>query len=438
MNTCPVVGERALPPRESDPSGMRSYEVYQRLRVRETSATVVPRRLWSPEFLADPTPVLAAVRELTPCYRDWIGNAFWVTRYDDVTSVFVDDANFETRTRRWRLGLAHRGRDLSRHVPVAGAEAEAIDRHVEGLATRIVEGFAGGEVVDLARQFAARVPIELRVAALGLPDDLAPDVVRHLLALWRGTGWDPRHRHAALAAFDRLAGTLVPLVDERRRAPGDDVISAMVSLDLGDDPVTADDVVATLVEADHETLHGSLANLWYLLLTHPDQLEAVGDDRRMVKLAWLEALRHSPPVTTAQRWARHEVERFGCLVPEGALVLCSAAAANRDPAVFDEPDRFDVGRKDLCHREPRGQYRADGLPSGISFGTGPPSRFPAVPEDRPRSRYALVRDAAVTASCVLRSRWPRIRLAEGARPTLRSLEFGSMRTCWSLPVEVGR
>jgi len=177
--------------------------------------------------------------------------------------------------------------------------------------------------------------------------------------------------------------------------------------------------------------------MWFQLLIHPDQLQTVRDDSRMVKFAWLETLRHSPPVLQAQRFARHEVERFGRLLPDGALLELSAAAANRDPRVFDDPDSFVVGRKDLCQREPRGQYRADGLPSGIAFGLGRPSIHPAVPKDRPRSAYAITRDVAVAASRRLLDRLPELRLVDGAAPALRSLRLGEMRTCWQLPVRPG-
>ena len=161
----------------------------------------------------------------------------------------------------------------------------------------------------------------------------------------------------------------------------------------------------------------------------------VSDDPRSLKSAWLESLRHSPPVLTAMRYPRHEVERFGRLVPEGALVRCSAAAANRDPRVFADPDRFDIERRDLTQREARGQHRADGLASAISVGTGPPSHHPAVPEDRPRSLFAITRDVVVGVSRVLLDATHDLRVVEGAEPSLRSLRLDEMRTCWSLPVE---
>ena len=197
---------------------------------------------------------------------------------------------------------------------------------------------------------------------------------------------------------------------------------------------SAEDLVVTLLESDHQTLHGGLANLWYLLLTHPEQYAAVKDDPRLMKIAWLESLRHSTPILAADRFARHEVERFGRLIPGGALLICSAAAANRDPRVFHEPDLFKVTRNDICHREARGQYRADGLATAVAVGLGQPSRYPAVPEDRPRSLFALTRDTALTANRVLIDRLTDLRLAPQTTPVLMSRRTGHMHTCWHLPV----
>jgi pulcherriminic acid synthase len=227
-----------------------------------------------------------------------------------------------------------------------------------------------------------------------------------------------------------------PWISSRAAEPGDDLISAMLQLQLDAGPVDARDVVVTLLERDHETLHGALANLWYLLLTHPDEFAKARSERRLMKLAYLETLRHSTPVLAAKRFTRHEVERFGKLLPEGALVMCSAAAANRDPRVFNDPDRFIVDRRDLCQREARGQYRADGLASGIAFGLGKPSIYPAIPEDRPRSRYALTRDTVVTISMQLIEYTEEITLEKSANPHLTALSLGEMHTCWRLPVRV--
>jgi len=423
-------------------SGYRTYEVFQRERVGETTNLLSPRELIGDDMLTDPHRLLSILREQYPCYRDWKGNRFWITRYDDVTSIFVDDANFETRSKRWRFGDESLGRSLWGHVPVLTARATRIDGALTGIVEGAIADLTGagadltGAGADLSAGFAARIPLELWGAVLDLPADDLPLFAQRYWRMQRGAGWDMTDRLGGLAAFAELEADIAPLLQRRRVDPADDLISAIAQLDLDDAPATAADVVATVLEADHETLHGGLANLWCNLLTQPDQFDVVRSDRRQMKFAWLETLRHSPPVHAVQRFARHEVERFGRLLPDGAMLELSAAAANRDPRAFDNPNEFVVGRQDLCQREPRGQYRADGLPSGIAFGMGKPSVHPAVPKERPRSIYAITSDVAVTASTMLLDAFPDMRLTDDAEPTISSLHLGEMHTCWHLPVAI--
>ena len=415
----PVVGA----PRGAK-TGFRSYEVYQRMRVRETTPLIKPRQLSSSAYLDDPFALVGILRENYPCYRDWPGNAFWVTRYDDVTSVFVDDANFATRTRRWRSGLDDWAHDFGSELTVRANMTVHADEHGERLARELVNEMAAGTTRDLAIEVCARFPIRLLASTLGVDGAQEERFAAAFLTMQRGVGWEPQARQAARIAIDELRELVrVPM----KRGEG---LAALIG-GLGG---TVDDVVATLLEADHETLHGGLANMWSLLLRNLDQLDELRRDPRLVKAAWAETLRHSPPILSADRFARHEVERFGRLLPDGALVRCSAAAANRDPRIFDDPDTFDLLRKDVCQREPRGTFRADGLASGVSFGTGAPSKHPAVPEDRPRSAYALTRDLAVTVSRVILDECPNLRLEGGVVPVRRALRVGEVHTCWALPV----
>ena len=418
-------------------AGFRTYEVHQRARPADITEKIKPRAFYSAAFLDDPYSILAVVRDNTPCYRDWVGNAYWLTRYDDVTSVFVDDANFEPVRRT--STIAGFGRSFATEPTVVRCIADGTEAAASLLATRVVDDVVSStNGTDLASEFAARFSIELMAAVIGVPSDDRAWFATRFWRMSRSESWEPRSSVAAATAsqdlrvyFDRLL--------TRRRAEGSgmtDLLSTISVLETPVGPTTGADVIATLLDQDHETLRGSIANLWFLLLTHPDELDRVRHDDRLLKFAYLEALRHSTPLLAARRRARHEVERFGRLLPQGALMICSAAAANRDPRVFRDPDVFDVARNDLCQREPRGQYRADGLPSGLAFGLGPPSRHPAVPEDRPRSTYALTRDTAVVASRELLVRAPKLRLAEGFAPRIHSLRLGEMHTCWSLPVVV--
>lgn len=409
--------------------GYRSYEVYQRQRVGASTEKINGSELASAEYARNPLPPLTILREHYPCYRDWINNCYWITRYDDVTSIFTDEANFATRNKRWYYGLDGFGQDLTEQLPVLTAWSAATDRHAAAVATELLEALPSSGF-DFATDFAAIYPIALLARILDLPQADFDMFALHFWRMQEGVGWHGPAQVRGQASLNALVRYFEPLLQARRSGTGADLVSVVAQTGG-----SAEDLVATLLESDHQTLHGALANLWQLLLTHPEDLATIGSDRRLLKIAYLESLRHSPPVLTAERFARHEVERFGTLIPKGALLRLSALAANRDPRQFSEPDRFIADRRDLCHREARGQYRADGLPTGIAFGLGPPSKHPAVPEDRPRSTYALTRDTAVTASACVIAGLPGLRLTPGSTPTLRSLRVGEMYSCWELPVQ---
>ncbi len=411
----------------------RTYEIYQRERVGESTALIRPTQLAGPEYQANPHPLLGILREHYPCYRDWLSNSYWITRYNDVTSIFTDDANFETRPKAWgyRSGshtLAGKGRNFNGDLALEIALTQRMDELVEPVTTQLCTQLKSQSGVNWATAFAARLPVELLAAAYGIPVANRHTFSEAFWKLQRGRSFDPALREAGFTAWDNLVTLLTDL--QRSSSTGEETVIDVLTR-LGAD---ANDIAMTLLETDHETLHGGLASLWCLLLTHPAQFEKARSEQRMMKLAWLETLRLLPPVISADRFARHEVERFGRLLPQGARLICSAAAANRDPSIFTQPDEFQVDRQDLCQREPRGQYRADGLASGIAFALGKPSPHPAVPEDRPRSRYALARDTAVSACDIVLQHFPDIALKKNATPLITSLTSGEMYTCWQLPV----
>ena len=416
-----------------DGTGFRTYEVHQRERVGESTEKIKPQELISEQYRIDPYPILETLRENYPFYRNWGSNNYWVTRYNDVTSIFTDDANFESRSNAWRYGLYDLGRDFGDSIEPLTAEASQTDALVEPLARSLAEQLSTSDQPDLVQDFVGPFASKLLAALFGVPKDAEENFTQAFWAMHRGANWSPKLQEEGRRAIDRLTDLFEPIVEARRSDRQEDIVSAMLT---ADDSVQASDVVATLLERDFETIHGALANLWYLLLTHEQEFEQAKSDARLMKLAYLETIRHSTPTLYAERFARHEVERFGKLIPQGALLICSAAAANRDPRTFADPERFIVDRKDICQREPRGQYRADGLASGIAFGLGKPSIHPAVPEDRPRSRYALIRDAVVSASMALVEVAPDIQLRAEAKPSLASLTVGEMHTCWSLPVSL--
>ncbi len=418
----------------------RSYEVYQRQRVQEATPLINGRVFLSEEFLRDPYPSLKILRDSYPFYRDWSQNADWVVLYNDVTSIFQDEANFETRPKLWCYHAEGFGRDLREELPVLWAWAIGVERAAPLVTQNLAAALKSQGGGDLVADFTEKLDVQLLAAALGLPAADTATFAVHYRTMMDGWHFNPSRELAGKQAMAAMSALIRPLFNERRLKPAGDIVSAIATLEPEDgQPTTPEDVVATILEGDGMTLRGGLANMWFQLLTHPDQLEFVRhNEERMVKRAWQETLRHSTPVLHAKRYARQEVERFGRLIPEGALVMCSAAAANRDDRVFTQPETFDVDRRDLCYREPRGQYRADGLAAGVTVGIGRPSRHPAIPEDRPRSLYAILLEVAVLASRQLLAELPGLRLKPGAAPSIFSRWANDIHTCWELPIEFER
>ncbi len=415
--------------------GYRTYEVYQRERVGETTNLIKPRQLISNEYLEDPYPLLEILRENYPCYRDWLNNRFWITRYDDVTSVFTDDRNFETRPKSWHNLMKSDSVSLWQEKEIQQEYENLVDKHIRDVVDEVLTSFDKKEI-NLATEFCTQVPLRLFGKVIGIPDE---DVEQFMALYWQSRlvdGWTPSHKQRGIAAMQGMETMVGEVCLARRLEPQNDLITSILQTANLNRDVTAQDVILTFLDIDQGTLIGGLSSLWFNLMANPSEMEKVLDDRRMLKFAWLETLRFSPPVLSAERFAKYEIERFGRLIPQGGLLMCSAAAANRDPRQFNEPNKFVIGRKDLCQREPRGQYRADGLPSGIAFSLGKPSIHPAVPKERARSMYAIVRDCAVVASELLLNSYPDLKLQKGTNPKLTALNLGDIHTCWDLNVEL--
>lgn len=398
----------------------RTYEVYQRERVGQSTEKIQPADLLGADQLIAPFDNLATLREAYPCYRDWVGNVYWLTRYDDVTSVFADRANFAAPSRAELCGLrgAH---DLAHTKAAHSLWGDLIDNTLPGVIARTLDALPTIPQPDLALDYANRLASELQRLALGLAEDQQDTFDTLMWQAQRADSSQPqvaeRGRQAISNLLDLIAGRASPLAEACPEASDADLL-------------------ATLLGFEARTFFAGTVNLLHAWLTNPQTRQTLMGSHRAMKIACLETLRYAPPVPFAQLRARHEVERFGRLLPAGAVLRLSALAANRDPRQFASPERFIVDRTDLCHREARGQFRADGLATAVSFGTGLPSKHPAVPEDRPRSIYALTRDAIVLANEQLLERYPDVAPSQSSELVApRSIDLFGTWAAWALPIE---
>ncbi|CRK60211.1 putative cytochrome P450 hydroxylase [Alloactinosynnema sp. L-07] len=206
---------------------------------------------------------------------------------------------------------------------------------------------------DLMTDFAAPLPIAVISELLGIPEVDADRFAEYGRAL--GAALDGvtslRQARALRAATMELRALFGDLIQERSREPGPDVISALVSA-MGTGKLTELELLTTcelLLIAGFETTANLIGNGMWAFARHPDQWERLRADPELAPGAVEEILRFESPVQMTQRMPHEEVEIEGVHLPTDSIVVLLLGAAGRDPAVFSDPDRFDIGRPDTDH-----------------------------------------------------------------------------------------
>jgi cytochrome P450 len=233
--------------------------------------------------------------------------------------------------------------------PVASAfTPRAIRRlrdRVETVTEELLDALPAHGSADLIRSFAAQVPIAIISEMLGFPDEDKAKFLdwgdRMTPLLDVGIPWRAHRR--ALLAMEVMNAYLDRHIERLRREPGEDILSTLVAAgELDSDALKA--TASLLMGAGFETTVNLIGNGVAQLLAHPDQLGRLRDEPELWPNAVEEILRFDSPVQTTARTALTDVEIDGMTVREGNTVVLSLAGANRDPAMFAEPGRFDVGR----------------------------------------------------------------------------------------------
>ncbi|MCX4638809.1 cytochrome P450 [Streptomyces platensis] len=325
-----------------------------------------PPDILSPHFAADPYPAYRVLREHYPVFHDPGTDSFLLSRYEDVSRAFRDPV-FTSDNYEWQLEPAHGGRTLPqmsgrehsvRRALVAPAfrGRELRERFlpvIERNARELIDTFRDAAETDLVAWFATRFPINVIVDMLGLEradHDRFHDWYGAVVGFLANLAQDPEIAEAGLRAGQELADYLLPVIHERRAAPGDDLLSTLCTAEvegtrMNDQDITA--FVSLLLSAGGETTDKALAALFRNLLSHPDQLAAVRADRSLIPAAFAETLRYTPPVQMIMRQTAAEVPLSGGIIPAGATVTCLIGSANRDERHYAAPDTFDVLRDDL-------------------------------------------------------------------------------------------
>ena len=241
---------------------------------------------------------------------------------------------------------------------VASYEQSGLAALANELVDRIADAFADHQEIDLVRDFTARFPYLVISRLLGLPRDREDEFHAWALGLLSYRE-DPERGQRARQS---LSDFLVPIVEERRRSPQNDVISELLQAEVDGRKLSDEEVfshVRLLFPTGGETTHGSLGNLLSALFLHDGAWERIVRNPGDIPAAVNEGLRYDTPIAVLPRLSRSEPTTFrGQDIPADSWVLFAIAGANRDPEAVRDPDRFDLDRVQ---------------PPNLVFGRGPKS-----------------------------------------------------------------
>jgi cytochrome P450 len=286
---------------------------------------------------------------------------FTVLGYAEATAVLDDDVTFSSTIYEDIVGpvMGHSMLEMdgAEHVLHRALVSQAFRRKVmarwetelvEVVVDELIDGFADRGKADLVRELTFAFPVQVIARILGLPREDYPAFQRWSIEMLSVmVSWD-RGMAAATSLRDYFAGVLT----ERRRNPGDDLISDLAIAELDGKRLTDDEIFAFLrlmLPAGVETTYRSSGNLLFALLNHPDQLDAVRRDRVLLHTAIEEGLRWEPPIIFIVRRAARDTELGGVRIPKGSTVSVCVGMANRDARRYADPERFDVFRNQRLH-----------------------------------------------------------------------------------------
>ena len=231
---------------------------------------------------------------------------------------------------------------------------EAMRPRIASIVDEMLDAVAGDGGADLVEALAFPLPVSVISEMLGVPQS---DHAQ--LRAWTAEAvkaLDPSDDltvfFPAAEGMRGLRAYFDELVEERRRRPGPDLLSALIAAEDEGDRLTRDELLDTailLFGAGHETTVNLISGGVLNLLRHPDQLELLRADPSLIGSAVEELLRFGPPVQLTARVSTTDIEMDGQTIPAAVEVLVLVAAANRDPDVFSDPDRLDITRSDNRH-----------------------------------------------------------------------------------------
>ncbi len=332
----------------------------------------------SAAFKADPFPFYAQLRAAAPVFPVTLPSkqrAWLITRYEDVLSVLKDERFAKDRRNAMSpeqlkrvpwippmfKPLEHNMLDLDSpdhtrlralvHKAFTPRLIEQMRDQIQVLADSLLDSAERKGSMDLIADFALPLPLTMIGHILGVPAADNPKFHRWTkIIVAAGTTKNPITLIAPMMSF---MSYLRKLTKQRRAAPQDDLITALVQAKDGGDQLSEDEILAMIVLlliAGHETTVNLIGSGSLALLQHPDQWAKLRQEPVVIKTAIEELVRFVCPVEMAtERYAREDITIAGTTIPRGELVLAVIGSANRDANYFDQPDTLDVLRNPNKH-----------------------------------------------------------------------------------------
>jgi cytochrome P450 len=306
------------------------------------------------------------MRTDSPVFFNVERNVWEVYRYHDIQTVLGDPVTFSSDY----YGAAGRpelqtmvSMDPPRHTQFRKLISRAfttkmvaaLEPRIHAITHELVDRVADCGRMDVISDFAFQLPVTVICEMLGLPlsdrdrfKQWSVPAVKISERVIQGQAPEPY----MLEAVAELMQYLETLAIERRRAPGEDLISGLATASVDGDSLSIQEVTSTcrlLLIAGFETTTNLIGNATYLLLSHPDALAQVRSDAGKLASAIEEAVRYHTPFQFFARIATRDVELGGQLIRAGQHVIVYNGSGNRDAAAFSDPDRFDIAREPNRH-----------------------------------------------------------------------------------------
>ncbi len=326
-------------------------------------------------FRDDPYPVLGSIRDKTAVLHDAELGRYVYTRHDDVKEILHDGAlwsdprkaNPGTFTREF-LGRGdeepsmllmdepgHRRLRMLVSRPFTPAAVERWRERARAIVERVLDDIHDEEF-DLIEQFAGPVPTVVIAEMLGIDPAMHADF-KDWSDVSVQIGFNPfptpEQTAAGEGAQAKLDAFFKSEIAARRAHLGDDLISDMIRAEAEGEKLTEPEIVQQcnlLLIAGNVTTTDLIGNGVKALLDHPEQLAKLRSNPSLIRNAVEEMLRYDSPVTNSGRIANRSLDIGGCPVHQGDSLSTSLAAANRDPSVYVDADRFDIEREDTHHQ----------------------------------------------------------------------------------------